>query len=707
MRNIAVLLAFSLALAACSGERATSNAYTGSPVVLISIDTLRSDRLPVYGSKRIAAPAFDAFAADAITFDHAYSHVPLTLPSHLTMFTGMLPQDFNVRDNVGFTFDDSRHPTLASILKRNGYATGAAVSAYVLRGSTGAASGFDSYDDAIAVVPGAATASLQRPGSETIAIAEKWIAEHSSGKFFYFLHLYEPHTPYDAPEPFRSRYRDPYDAEVAYADSLLGGFLDFLKKSGVYDRALVVVLSDHGEGLMDHGEQEHGILLYREDVQVPLMLKLPHSADRGRRVEAPVQLSDVFPTIVKISGASVPKGIRGRSLLDAAAKGNEERTVFSETLYPRIHLGWSELRSLSGERYHFIDAPHPELYDMKSDPAEKRNVLADERRMYTQYRVQLETYGKEIALPSKVDPEEAKKLAALGYLSAAQPSAAANLPDPKERIGDLEKVRQAYALTSKRQYREAIAVLQNVLRSNPGWTDAWSELGTCYESMGDYETAAGTYGHAITISPTVAPEFALKLASMLLKLGRFDDAAAHAQLAIAENPGGAHQILSEVALARNQLDVAGREAQSTANVPEYRLQGELLVAQVASAAGRLDDCLRILAQLERDAAAMHRLPFAFLELVRGDALARLNRTEEAKRAFRREIEAFPQDRQAYANLAILELVGGARAEAYATIESMVRANPDRHTALFAARALETVGDGRAAAQWRRRAESLQ
>jgi arylsulfatase A-like enzyme len=266
------------------------------PVILISIDTLRSDHLPAYGYRGIATPNLDRFAADGIVYEHAFSHVPLTLPSHASIFTGLLPAHHGVRDNAAFHLD-AKTPTIASMLRARGYATGGVISAYVLRGSTNISSGFDTYNDAIPFIEGAPTGNLARPGRETIAIAKQWIATKSTQPFFAFVHLFEPHAPY---EPT-------YDGEIATADALVGDLLDSLRASNLYDDALIIVLSDHGEGLGDHGEQEHGVLLYREALQVPLIVKLPRNERKGTRVAEVVQLVDVLPTIEAFTGSAPPQ----------------------------------------------------------------------------------------------------------------------------------------------------------------------------------------------------------------------------------------------------------------------------------------------------------------------------------------------------------------------------------------------------------------
>src|SRR6266550_3042556 len=276
LRRCLALVAF--AVSACRHEPAALE-FPNAPVVLISVDTLRADHLRAYGYSGVATPNIDALRKDGTLFRNAYATVPMTLPSHATMLTGLLPPEHGVRDNVGFRFDAKGHPTIASILRGTGYATGAFISSYILRGGTGLADAFEFYEDSIEARPGARFADYQRPGNVTAALAERWVDQQSRYEkpFFLFFHIYEPHVPYDPPEPFRSRYASsPYDGEVATADAIVGGLLEHLKKSGVYDRAIILFVSDHGEGLGDHGEKQHSILVYRELIHVPMIIKLPH-----------------------------------------------------------------------------------------------------------------------------------------------------------------------------------------------------------------------------------------------------------------------------------------------------------------------------------------------------------------------------------------------------------------------------------------------
>jgi len=339
------------------------------PIIVISIDTLRADHVSALGGRTVATPHIDALARDAVVFRNAWSHSPLTLPSHLSIFTGLLPPEHGVRDNAGYRFDAASHPTLAGLLRSNGYRTGAAVSAYVLRAATGVSAGFDDYDDAIAMVDGAPEGALQRAGERTEQVAERWISAQGEKPFFFFLHLYEPHTPY-APT---------YDADVARADAIAGKFLNFLRSHHLYDRAVIVLLSDHGEGLMDHGEQEHGMLLYRESLQVPLIVKTPGGTHREDG--SPVSLIDVMPTILEQAGVAAVH-TRGHSLFAS----HDTPPIYSESLYAHIHLGCGDVRSIVTSDHHVIDGARAQVYDVLHDRAERVNVIARERRAYASAR---------------------------------------------------------------------------------------------------------------------------------------------------------------------------------------------------------------------------------------------------------------------------------------------------------------------------------
>ncbi|MEA2327996.1 MAG: hypothetical protein QOE68_2955 [Thermoanaerobaculia bacterium] len=646
-------------------------------VIIISIDTLRADHV----SPR-ATPHIDALARDGIVFRNAWAHSPLTLPSHLSVFTGVLTPEHGVRDNAGYRFDAAAHPTLAGVLRDKGYRTGAAVSAYVLRGATGVGAGFDEYDDAIGIVDGAPVGALQRAGDVSEGIAERWIAARGEEPFFFFLHLYEPHTPYTPT----------YDADVARADAIVGKFLDFLRARGLYDRAVIVLLSDHGEGLMDHGEQEHGVLLYRESLQVPLIVK-PAGAREHREVDSPVGLIDVMPTILELAGVPAPR-TRGRSLVAT----NAATPIYSESLYARIHLGCGELRSIVDGDRHVIDGAHAEVYDVKNDPGEKTNVIERERRAYANARGAIAQVGGAFVTPDAIDAEEAKKLAALGYVSGGSDSGSTSR-DPRECLGDLARLKEVAKLSGE----EAIARLESMLAANPRWSDIRDQLGAAYEDAGEHLRAARLYEDGIRATPRLAGAFALSAASSLFDAHRFDEAAAHAHAAETTEPAGAHLLLGEIALARNDLATASREQGIASSFRYNRGHALFLLARIRAAQHDVSTALDLLKVTERTCRESgESLPRGF-HYAAGDALAHLGRTAEAEREFAAEIAADPHDVQPYADLALLQIMRRDRAAALRTIDRMAAANPSRDTFLFAADSLDRWGEHEAAAKWRAKA----
>lgn len=303
----------------CSrGGQSVIRVPDGTPIVLISVDTLRSDHLPAYGYGGVETPSIDRLCRDGILFERAYTHIPLTLPSHVSLLTGLLPPTHGVRDNLGYTVDSTTALLLQQTLKESGYATGAGVSAYVLRRATGISAGFDFFEDDIEISSdpsGPGVQAIQRPGAETLNVVRPWLRSVSDQPFFLFFHIFEPHSPYDPPAEYAARYPSAYDGEVAAADQVVGDLLDELRDLRVYEESLIVFLSDHGEGLGDHGEAEHGLFLYRSTLQVPLILKLPRGERAGETIEYPVQLIDVNPTLVSALGLQLGEHVRGTPLL--------------------------------------------------------------------------------------------------------------------------------------------------------------------------------------------------------------------------------------------------------------------------------------------------------------------------------------------------------------------------------------------------------
>ncbi len=340
-------------------------------VVVITIDTLRADHLGCYGYKQIHTPNIDALAADGARFERAYTAVPVTLPSHTAIFTGTYPMLSGMHDFAANKLNPTQ-PTLASVLKEHGYATAAVIGSAVLDSRFGLNRGFDFYYDHFdfSRLEEANLDEMERPGNIVADLALDWLGKNSQKKFFLWMHLYDPHFPYRPPEPYSHEYAaQPYDGEIAFADAQLGRLLRFLKEKGLYQNTLIVLSGDHGESLGEHGEKTHGFFIYNATMHVPLIIRLP-GKPAALVVGDPVSLIDLMPTILAAAGLETPAQVQGRSLLPSlqGKPGEPNRSLYGETFLPRLHFNWSELRGVENAKYHFIDAPRPELYDLNERP---------------------------------------------------------------------------------------------------------------------------------------------------------------------------------------------------------------------------------------------------------------------------------------------------------------------------------------------------
>lgn len=661
MRVRTTLLIAALAAAACRHERAALQ-FPNAPVVLISVDTLRADHLPAYGYTGVATPNIDALRRDGTLFRNAYSAVPMTLPSHVTMLTGLLPPEHGVRDNVGFRFETKAHASIPTLLHSSGYATGGFISSYVLRGGTGLADAFDFYEDSIEGRPGARFVDYQRPGNVTASLAEKWIDERGDHPFFLFFHIYEPHVPYDPPEPFRSRYAaTPYDGEVATADAIVGGLLDHLKQRGIYDRAIVVFVSDHGEGLGDHGEKQHSILVYRELIHVPMIVKLPHNTRAGAEVREPASLADLFATVTSLLGTPNAPKTSGLPLFE---KLPADRSIYSESLYARLHLGWSDLRSVNNDARQLIESSRSELYDINADQAEKHDLASSNRREVTALREKLATFPAGDSVQSAITPEEKAKLTALGYVASPAVSSQRSI-NPADRIVEIEELQDASRLAMS-DMNAARAKFRGLLAKEPGMVEAWVQFGDALSRAGASGEAIDAYRNALAHSTAPLPDVLLSLASAYLQKGDTAHAIEAARAALSFDPRAAHAMVATVALAQGDTATAESEA---AAIERPHATDLVLRAEIAAHRNRFNDALALLDKAAKS-GKVYRLHF-----VRGDVFARMNRNAEAMNEFRTEIAQFPNDLDAYERLAIVLAITGDSAGAERVLTEVVSANP--------------------------------
>ena len=682
------------------------------PVIVISIDTLRADRLPVYGYRAIETPAIDAFAADAVLFERAYSHVPQTLPAHTSMLSGRLPFEHGVRDNLGFVVDADER-LLPDLLRSQGMTSGAVVSSYVLRRDVGLARSFDFYDDQMPVATGETSiGQVQREGLESLAVGERWLDSLGSDRFFLLWHIYEPHTPYSAPERY-SQY-GPYDGEVAFSDEIVGRFLDALRTRGLYDGATIMLLSDHGEGLGDHSEQEHGIFLYDESIRVPWIVKLPGSVNGGTRVAQPVQHIDLMPTVLDLVGAEPIEGLHGRSLVPLLQDPDgsvAERGIYAEGLYSRYHFGWSELLALTGPRYRYIKAPREELYDLEADPDERSNLASQQQETVAEMRNELDRLvaGTSIDLPSAVSEEARTRLEALGYVgsstSAAELDDGTPLADPKDKVAVLGRYRRAVNLAAARDYAQAIDLLEEILAGDPAMADVWQRLGNVQVRTGRYEDSVASYKRLVELQPTSATAL-ISVCGSLLKLQRLDEAREHGELAVRvatdsdpQSIANAHVMLVRIALAQRDDAAAERHAEAAGQADPSLPLPTYVQARMLHAAGRYAEALprfqEAVALLSERTITLNDIHF-----FTADTLGRLERYDEAEAEFLSEIRLFPSNGRARANLAMLYRSQARDDEVERTIGSLLVAMPSPEGFGLAAELWTIFGEPQRAAELR-------
>ncbi len=448
-------------------------------LILVTIDTLRADRLGCYGADDVLTPHLDGIAREGAMAARATAHVPLTRPSHTSLLTGMLPTRHGVRDNISpARLPDV--PTLASVAKAAGFRTAAFVSSIVLASGGGLERGFDLYSDELgesaADVP--FLNELQRPGAETVAEAIGWLESNRESRLFAWIHLYEPHDPYEPPEPYRTRYADRlYDGEVAWSDELFGRLDEELGRLGLREDTLLVVTSDHGEGLGEHRETLHGFFIYETTLAVPLLIRGP-GVVAGTRIERLVQTVDLFPTLLDMMGLEAPQeraDLAGASLAPElrGEPHRNEPVVYAESLVPLLHFGWSDLRAIRRGKWKYIQAPRPELYDLESDPMEIRNLVDAEPELVKGMKGALgEELDRERSVSSSgassVPQDLLDKLGALGYVGSGAPVESSTPgADPKDKIDEFrianELIREGILLLQERKYEESVARYRKLL----------------------------------------------------------------------------------------------------------------------------------------------------------------------------------------------------------------------------------------------------
>lgn len=505
-------------------------------VVVITLDTTRADRLGAYGFDGVQTPAIDSLAREGLLFRRAYSVTPLTLPSHTSLFSGTYPPYHGVRDNGGFIVPEEL-TMLAEVFSARGYDTAAFIAAFVLDARWGLDQGFDTYVDDFDVSGQRfiSMGGVQRPANEVVDAALEWLGRERAAPFFLWVHLYDPHAPYEAPEPYKSRYPGrPYLAEIAFTDSQVGRLLEGLEVNGTKEETFVVLAGDHGESLGEHGEVQHGFFIYEAATRVPLILSTPFEQFHGIERSEVVSLVDVMPTVLEMSGVEIPAAVQGQSLvpLFESGGGTPNRFVYSETFYARFHYGWSELTAIQDERYKLIISPDPELYDLAEDPGETTNLVSRERELFERLEALADKLVGEMSENSPgaefmaVDEETMARLASLGYVGSFSMSAddpPGKLASPRGKIGIYNKSIRARGLMQTEKYEEAELLLGEIVSEDPGVLDAYHTLGQLYTLQERFADAVDIYKQAIPLKPEDAYAY-IHLAETQLQLGLVEEA---------------------------------------------------------------------------------------------------------------------------------------------------------------------------------------
>jgi arylsulfatase A-like enzyme/Flp pilus assembly protein TadD len=649
--------------------------------VLVTLDTVRADHLGCYGDREAVTPWLDRLAGEGLRFANASSAVPLTLPSHTSLLTGLLPPHHGLRNNgVGALRPGTA--TLATLLAGAGYRTAAFVGAFVLDHRFGLKAGFEVYDDEIERDPKAgAVLEAERPGREVVDRALAWLAKDDTRPFFLWVHLYDAHAPYTPPAAWGARHPGrPYDGEVSAVDEQVGRILEELRRRGLDGRTAVAVAADHGEGLGEHGELTHGLLLYEPTLHVPLLLRAPWGL-KARVVEAPVSLVDVAPTLAGLLGHPFPAAgpLDGRDLSKALLAGGEPAAgeIYAESRYPAV-FGWSPLAALRRRDLKYISASRPELYDLRRDPREGADLLhgapnaAPEARGFASRLAAIEASAVTTARPVAADAETRAKLASLGYIAGGAGSAGGgpaagtageaarkSAIDPRTMVDLFQRFERANARLTSGDSQAAVSELEALVAADPANPVFRGKLGAAWRERGETAKALPLYRQAAAAAPR-DPEAWYNLASALQDAGQ---------------PGEARRAI-ERAL---QLDAGRPEAHNTLGIIELG-QGNLDRARREFAAATAID--------PRDAAAFNNL---------GNVLRAEHKLDEAVSAYQRSAALAPRYAEPLNGLGTLEVERDRPRQALPFFERALVLAPGYHEVrLNRAIAQDLAGDAGAA-----------
>jgi arylsulfatase A-like enzyme/Tfp pilus assembly protein PilF len=668
-----------------------SNAEVQKPnVLLLTLDTLRPDHIGAYGYNKIQTPVLDRLAKNGVLFQHAVCQTPLTLVSHSSIFTGMNPNVHGVRDNAYFNLS-SDHKTLAEYFKEEGYTTAAFIGSAILDRRHGLGQGFDWYSryQPTIVVGMESQRRAEEVISETVEWLQKW---NSKDPLFLWIHLYDPHLPYDPPDPFRTQYASsPYDGEIAYMDHVLGVLFTQLEQLGFLTNGIVVAIGDHGESLGEHKELDHGYYVYDSTIKIPFMMSWPGHL-KPRVITEQVQSIDVLPTLADLVGFKTDGSVQGKSLRTLMeGKTKNLPAAYLESLTPKLYYGWSELVSLRTNDWKYIAAPEPELYNLKDDPGELNNLIttrADTARLMDQQLSKVIEIGSKTQEQKKesIDAEDLEQLASLGYIGATNPSAMLNSTssiDPKSKIDDYllhhRLVPQAIAYIDRGQYQTALQTLKQVeSKFNNSFVLYWY-LGLCYAKLNHLEDAQKNYSRTIELNPYFGRAYT-DLALTLQLLGRHQES-----MKLLENIPTAAVSVSELAFTRGEIQMFQGDFQGAEQSYNSALQSdpqnseaEYALARLYVAAGRIDDAVAKMQKLIEIRYPSEEVYYSLSAIYQ-----KQGKVQESEKILQEWLELFPQSASACYRYGLFLAIKGDRNQAITYLERAVQIDPSLKEAAMA------------------------
>ena len=679
-----IFLAFAL-LVSCRDAK-VARPLQRPNVLLVTLDTTRADHLGTYGYAGASTPNLDRLAAGAVVFEHCISPSAFTLPSHSSIMTGLYPPAHGVRLN-GDTALADQFETLAESFSRRGYRTGAFVGAFVLDSRWGIAQGFQHYDDEFhnSANQQLDLARLQRPANLVVDAALQWLNGASDKPFMTWVHLYDAHTPYEPPQPFRDRFatKGPhglYDGEISFADSQVQRLLQWLDERGQRDNTIVIITADHGEGLGSHGESEHGFYVYDYAVRVPLIVKVPGTTPA--RVAAQVRTVDILPTLLDLTGEKIGD-MDGKSLLPLLRDTTtaEPRSAYSESVVTKMQYGWAPLYSLRTNQHKFIEAPRSELYDLTKDPAEANNVLDQERRVALQLRKELQAIRDHAAKrapaneEANLDAETVSKLASLGYLGGGSNTLTdgddSALADPKDKMHLFESVAYAANLMLKEDYKEAANVLDIVLRDDPNIPQAQLLIVAAYRKTGRQQQAKNILDAYLKKDPGNVRAL-LVMAEMLSEEGKRDEVLAMCKRALASDSRNsrAHELMADVYMASNEHALALTSLRQAVAIQPKLSRSRINLAAALIATEQYAEADRVLSDVIRE---YPKFPLAHFHVAL--LRERERRFSEARAAYEKELANHPQSVVARFNLGNLLLRSGDVAGGAEQMRALIKQDP--------------------------------